>query len=137
MDDFRNAGRGAELFVGLFTLAASAIGLFFGVDGLIAFSHGSHAASADPLWCSVGIASGLLLGFYGTRLVRGSSSGAVLLSNPILFCCALALIGSAGLLAWDGLGSHKSVPVRDVVGALALGVSALGLWRRRVRGDAA
>lgn len=132
-----DAGRWAEIPVGLFALAASAFGLFFGARGFIAFAQGSHAAWADPVWCSIGIVSGLWLGFYGTRLVTGSSRHAALLPNWMLLFWGLVLIGAAGLFAWDSHTQHQDVPLPDVIGGLTLGAMALRLWWRRVRGGAA
>ena len=136
-DYFGDAGRGAEITAGLFALAASAIGLFVGVAGFIAYAHGSHEAWADPLWCSVGVASGLWLGFHGTRMILGSPSGAALLSNSTLLFSGLALVGGTGWAVWVIHGWHKDVPIRSVAGTLSIGVMALVLWWRRVRGDAA
>jgi hypothetical protein len=133
---FREAGRWLEIPVGLFALAAGGFGLVFGAKGYIAYAHGSRAAPADPFACTIGVLGGLIVCFYGLKLVFNWSRHGVLITNAALPLAALACFGMAAWLLYLGheLGTPLSEELRPVYGAVLVGSGALVLWWRRLKG---
>jgi len=123
------------LFVRVFGLGFAVLGgfgIYAGIKGFIALVHGSHAAPADPLACTIGVLGGAWAGTIGLRFLIAPDTARPVLSQPLLFLASLgALAGTAWFWTFTDAPDFRLKLTLEFGGA---GILGLVLWWSRRKG---
>ena len=110
----------SEIYLGLIALGLGALFLFWSSRGLIAYSAGSKAESADPILGVLGLIASAWMLVMSWRLLRGSKHRNQLMSRPALLVLSLAAV-AGGL--WV-LGINQ----RAALGFLVIAMLGIARW---------